>query len=406
MTRVRMILTSENGSDSSSRPVTVHNRLRMLDDLIKTCVASAGLGRATIVREMSPDVTAGVVTEPLILSGVTGSSETALDYAFDEARMRSVIPGTTVDIGSLNIMFPSTRWDSDGGGSAVVLSLALSKRLVESSAQISAPSGPRAAKTKRASPVPASNLAVNHEVDAVPGYFTIDGIRYSRKVRDVDGVPLREGDTVTDAEGHRWEFRDDVLSDTSIARVPLDRVRVLDGERVVFRPRFKKARPDYFRAGVRTLLVITPPESKEVAAVKRAKEVRLRATTFVGNASPEDWGWTISVPRPTVTHPKSICLGSHGSVLPHQSVERCIEAGGTWDRPCETDTECPYYDGRRARGGCRSGFCEMPAGVDRVSFREPAEVDDMMSHGCPPGSDSYPWCGGSNGPPNMARFLD
>jgi hypothetical protein len=45
----------------------------------------------------------------------------------------------------------------------------------------------------------------------------------------------------------------------------------------------------------------------------------------------------------------------------------------TWDRPCKTDTECPFYLKNKNylnnRGGCNNGFCEFPVGLKRKSNR-------------------------------------
>ena len=51
------------------------------------------------------------------------------------------------------------------------------------------------------------------------------------------------------------------------------------------------------------------------------------------------------------------------------------EEGGSntasvWDRPCEHDLDCPYYDPSSGRGGCLGGgMCEVPLGVRRVGYR-------------------------------------
>ncbi len=44
----------------------------------------------------------------------------------------------------------------------------------------------------------------------------------------------------------------------------------------------------------------------------------------------------------------------------------------SWDRPCEVDEECPFFQsGNPAlRGGCKDGYCEMPIGVSRVGYRK------------------------------------
>lgn len=47
---------------------------------------------------------------------------------------------------------------------------------------------------------------------------------------------------------------------------------------------------------------------------------------------------------------------------------------GTWDRPCRTNDECPFYEANQnypnQRGGCRNGRCEMPINVRRIGFRQ------------------------------------
>ena len=44
---------------------------------------------------------------------------------------------------------------------------------------------------------------------------------------------------------------------------------------------------------------------------------------------------------------------------------------GIWDRPCEADAECPFFNGNGSkRGGCmNSGYCEMPMGTKNTSYR-------------------------------------
>lgn len=44
-----------------------------------------------------------------------------------------------------------------------------------------------------------------------------------------------------------------------------------------------------------------------------------------------------------------------------------------WDRPCMYDEECPFFGKgsfSQFRGGCLQGYCEMPVGVQNVSFRK------------------------------------
>jgi hypothetical protein len=56
-----------------------------------------------------------------------------------------------------------------------------------------------------------------------------------------------------------------------------------------------------------------------------------------------------------------------------------------WDRPCETDEECPFFNSKTKRGGCTSGgYCEFPVGIKRVSFREYDKSSKKYCSGCPP----------------------
>ena len=61
-----------------------------------------------------------------------------------------------------------------------------------------------------------------------------------------------------------------------------------------------------------------------------------------------------------------------------------------WDRPCISNTECPFYlknkNYTNERGGCNNGYCELPVGVKRLSYREYdkrfTENNFPRCHGC------------------------
>lgn len=44
----------------------------------------------------------------------------------------------------------------------------------------------------------------------------------------------------------------------------------------------------------------------------------------------------------------------------------CEESNGVWDAPCKVDTDCPFYQKDKYRGGCNNGYCEMPLGVEEI----------------------------------------
>ena len=65
-------------------------------------------------------------------------------------------------------------------------------------------------------------------------------------------------------------------------------------------------------------------------------------------------------------HPLALC--SKDPLVP--SKEMCTELGGVWDRPCERNADCPFYQiNHDYKGGCVAGYCEMPVGVKRVGYR-------------------------------------
>lgn len=61
-----------------------------------------------------------------------------------------------------------------------------------------------------------------------------------------------------------------------------------------------------------------------------------------------------------------------------------------WDRPCQINKDCPYYQQNKNyknyRGGCIDGKCEMPLGVVSRGFRHIDERSVPVCHGCLPSS--------------------
>jgi hypothetical protein len=60
-----------------------------------------------------------------------------------------------------------------------------------------------------------------------------------------------------------------------------------------------------------------------------------------------------------------------------------------WDRPCKTNTECPFFLSNKnypnERGGCINGYCELPIGIKRKSYRD---YDKTITE------SNYPRCDG------------
>lgn len=57
-----------------------------------------------------------------------------------------------------------------------------------------------------------------------------------------------------------------------------------------------------------------------------------------------------------------------------------------WDRPCVQNNECPFYQAnknyRNYRGGCIDGRCEMPIGIQAVSYRLYDKTSQASCHNC------------------------
>lgn len=79
---------------------------------------------------------------------------------------------------------------------------------------------------------------------------------------------------------------------------------------------------------------------------------------------------------------------------------------GVWDKPCEADTECPFFQKNtnypNYRGGCQNGYCEFPLGVERTGFKR--YKNKPYCHGCPDKFD--PMCCDEQERPDFAFPLD
>jgi hypothetical protein len=80
-----------------------------------------------------------------------------------------------------------------------------------------------------------------------------------------------------------------------------------------------------------------------------------------------------------------------------------------WDKPCEKHSDCPFYQANKTypnyRGGCIDGRCEMPIGIEQVSFRlYDKDASDPFCHDCV--NKLNPRCCNSQVKPNYAFELD
>lgn len=52
------------------------------------------------------------------------------------------------------------------------------------------------------------------------------------------------------------------------------------------------------------------------------------------------------------------------------------------DNMCYDDSECPFYNPNTGNGGCESGYCKMPVGVNRISFKDYEKDKTPFCFGC------------------------
>jgi hypothetical protein len=64
-----------------------------------------------------------------------------------------------------------------------------------------------------------------------------------------------------------------------------------------------------------------------------------------------------------------------------------------WDRPCVHDTECPFFQANKNypnyRGGCIDGRCEMPIGVQSISYQKYDQQYKPVCHRCKTSNNAY-----------------
>lgn len=387
-----LCLAVENAPDVPSRAI-VFNPAPFIDGPVRVALAAAGFTSVRIVRTLDDSVTTSVVTHPPV--ALDKRVREVLSVSFDADVLRALAPDVRIRVGSLLNMFPSTMWRSDGGAQALIFGAATDP-----------PPRPRApsfsASARAASLYSGARHAsgpVRHALDEVPDTYTRGVIRYSARVHSVAGVPLAAGDTVEDAAGAVWYYANGVLADRQTATVRAADMRALDSG-AALAPRHANAPPpsNYQPGALYALTIVWPREG-----AGESTSTVFPATAFSsGGVLGYRWGWTLDKAYATVEHPRGICQGEHGVAMDVPTPQACVAAGGTWDRPCAVDTECPYYDARRGRGGCNGGFCEMPLGVDRRSFRAPQRDAREMRTGCTPDDPSYPWC--SDSPHRDVRF--
>jgi hypothetical protein len=69
----------------------------------------------------------------------------------------------------------------------------------------------------------------------------------------------------------------------------------------------------------------------------------------------------------------------------------CDLINGVWEKKCQFDTDCPYYQKNQLYpndfGGCdtKTGYCQMPMGVTPLTYRKPSNPQDAYCYNCKQG---------------------
>lgn len=84
------------------------------------------------------------------------------------------------------------------------------------------------------------------------------------------------------------------------------------------------------------------------------------------------------------------CFGSDGNDI-YQCLSNTNNNGqkknkGIWDRPCLTNSECPFYKANKNTdnefGGCIRGTCQMPIGITKVGYHFYTDLDKSVCYNC------------------------
>ena len=304
-------------------------------------LAAASLHKTRIVPLGQPS-SAVFLTVPGPVSG----THRAVSVAYRGNFLKALYPGATVTVGSLAYLVPEVDWVADPGG--MVLEFPNTKP--EPKEKTPSPwtlEKPREARglggnvTLKVSSLPKRPVTIEGPVQTV--------ILDEAKLR---GVTLKDGDIVIDSLDRRWFVYEGQLWSHKTVSFPAQDATI-EGD--VVRP---------LRSGEPLTYLTTK------AVVDDNLQLQLGDKVLYGVLTTADeYGWTIKFKQTPhiVQDPMATCFG-----FPEvMTALDCVQRGGIWDKPCSFDSDCPYHDIFRGRGGCIDGICEMPLGVGNRSFRMP-----------------------------------
>ena len=389
---VACVITREAGASLAairSMPrVFVFNPVPQNDRTLRIALACVGVKDIDMVRDAPPPgAHLSYATEPPSFQrggGGGGGARTPLGAKIDMEILATLSPNASVRVGSLAHAMPSTAWAKDDGA-AVMYFPSDHVKVLRRYKRPNTPyrTNPYTRKPSQPDKRPFRILAIPPVT--VPGIFSVGYTRSSVRMSSIQGMALREGDVLVDESGSRWYFLSGRLRDRIPIRVSL-RDYAMSSSAIAPLPHVIK--PELYVADSEYELTIIA-EDGSVAGVRPGRSL---------SRDSDGWGWNLGGrddARPYV------CVDPGGTLRTGVGESACEASGGTWDRQCSRDDECPYYDARRARGGCtKSGYCEFPLGTSAASYRK--ATGTALLRGCLPTDPSYPRC--SDQPKQNARF--
>lgn len=204
------------------------------------------------------------------------------------------------------------------------------------------------------------------EPEIVTGTFaSIENVRTIRTANELDGIPLRIGDRLElKKQGRLAENGSYIVSARDIDGAMLTSPPVIE-DLTGTRLRMSKSKVSIVSSGgiVDVLrLVLVPGEDVYIRPLHcKGTVVSVNRIDLIENVDPI---------QDSKFDPKSLCVTNTSEVTKELCESGFDKERGIWDRPCTKDVDCPFYSSDK-RGGCMdSGYCELPLGVKRLSFRK------------------------------------
>lgn len=301
--------------------------------------------------------------------------------------LRSLLPGSAIIVGSVRTHAPSVTWLVDAGAEIVRLGPAMGKETFVDHPPVTLNVDLNAMGVSAVGLQSGIGQKIVLRSDSLQGVRLRDGDRivspplrgYDHTLLGPDGAPA----LVHSSAPRAWRYQSGALY--SHVRIRLRERDVRMGEPNVLVPRRFPAPTPSFDDGDRVHATL-------VWADGTRQDFDAQATVG-GDGS---WSLALRVPTPLLLDVLGICYSKPGV-----TAKECIADGGVYDRPCTHDTECPYFDPRRAVGRCLNGTCRMPLAVGNASFRVADPATPALMGDCDPNDAKYPYC---TGLPTAAMF--